>query len=161
MVVWMNAVFVYDGWSDYLSMYSSVLCLLKEICDLTYYYVELEQVITNQAIKFTTLKYHSIFQLKETLHCIGVLNVQTQTVWLMNGLFLSFSIMHMEMLGACLMEQTLHCVSWRMLEVTPVYLFCFQFLIFNLVSGFPHWDPYLILVYQQYKWLTLMCLNFS
>ena len=35
-------------------MYSSVLCLLKEICDLTYYYVELEQVITNQAIKFTT-----------------------------------------------------------------------------------------------------------
>ena len=89
-------------------MYSSVLCLLKEICDLTYYYVELEQVITNQAIKFTTLKYHSIFQLKETLHCIGVLNVhRVANEWI----FLSFSIMHMEMLGVCLLEQTQHCMS--------------------------------------------------
>ena len=33
-------------------MYSSVLCLLKEICDLTYYYVELEQVITNQFCEY-------------------------------------------------------------------------------------------------------------
>lgn len=46
MAVWMNALFVNECLLEYLSTYSGVLYLLKEIRDLTSYDDEVERVIS-------------------------------------------------------------------------------------------------------------------
>jgi len=72
--------------------------------------------------------------------------------------------MHMEMLGVCPVraDMTLHELKDAGGQALVLILFSVLDFQFNFwLSTFrPLW-AYLILLYQQYKWLTVMCLDFS